>query len=88
MILLTISVLTQVSPFMYIAKCYRKLLDPADQAILQSDLDAIVDWSELRGMPLNVNILVLRKSKSRWKQRIFLLAIYYLNLHVRKTRVF
>ena len=32
------------------AKCYRKLLDPADQAILQSDLNTIVDWSELWGM--------------------------------------
>ena len=55
MTLLTISVLTQVSPFMYIAKCYRTLLDPADQAILQSDLDAIVDWSELREMPYNAS---------------------------------
>ena len=27
-----------------------KLLDPADQAILQSDLNTIVDWSELWGM--------------------------------------
>jgi len=31
----------------YYAKCYRKLLDPVDQAILQSDLNTIVDWSEL-----------------------------------------
>lgn len=29
------------------AKCFRKLLDPADQAILQPDLNTIADWSEL-----------------------------------------
>ena len=37
------------------AKCHRKLLDPADQAILQSDLNTIVDWSELWGMSYNAS---------------------------------
>ena len=37
------------------AKCYRKLLDPADQAILQSDLNTIVDWSELWRMSYNAS---------------------------------
>lgn len=49
-------------------KCYRKLLDPVDQAILQSDLNTIVDWSELWGMSYNASKckhLSLTKSKSR-----------------------
>ena len=36
-------------------KCYRKLLDPVDQAILQSGLNTIVHWSELWGMPYNAS---------------------------------
>ena len=36
-------------------KCCRKLLDPTDEAILQSDLNTIVDWSELWGMSYNAS---------------------------------
>ena len=37
------------------AKCCRKLHDPTDEAILQSDLNTIVDWSELWGMSYNAS---------------------------------
>ena len=51
-----ISVLTSIPLYAdYYAKCYRKLLDPVDQAILQSDLNTIVDWSELWGMSYNAS---------------------------------
>ena len=45
-----ISTDTSISLYADDAKCYRKLLDPVDQAILQSDLNTVVDWSELWGM--------------------------------------
>ena len=62
------------------AKCYRKLLDPADHAILQSDLNKIVDWSELWGMSYNASkckhLSLTKKAKAvrnnifSWRQYI------------------
>ena len=56
MILLMISVLTSIPLYAdYYAKCYRKLLDPVDQAILQSDLNTIDHFTVvcLVAWPLN-----------------------------------
>ena len=50
-----ISTDTSISLYVDDAKCYRKLFDPADQAILQSDLNTIEDWSELWGMSYNAS---------------------------------
>ena len=74
------------------AQCYRKLLDPADQAILQSDLDTIVDWSELLGMSYNASKckhLSFTKKQKPLATTYFLASnIYYLLMRVRKTWVF
>ena len=57
------------------AKCYRKLLDPVDQAILQSGLNTIVDWSELWGTSYNAS---KRKHLSLTKKQKPLETIYFL----------
>ena len=45
-----ISIDTSIPLYADDAKCFKKLLNPADQAILQSDLNTMNDWSEFWGM--------------------------------------